>query len=390
MEKIIYMDNAATTRTDSEVRKEMMPFFSERYSNPSGIYHFAKESKREIEKNREKIASVIQALPEEIYFTSGGTESDNWALKGIAESHASKGRHIITSKIEHHAVLHTCNYLERNGYDISYVDVDEYGMIKLSQLKKLIRPDTILISIMAANNEVGTIQPIEQIGRIAKEHGIHFHTDAVQAFGHIPLDVRKMNIDLLSGSGHKFCGPKGVGFLYVRKECGPDVFMHGGAQENKKRAGTYNVPGIVGMGKAAELAEQHMEERMLRESAMRDYMIAKILSRIPFTRLNGSVEQRLPNNMNFSFQFINAETLLFMLDELGICASAGSACNSQSVEPSHVLVAMGLPDEIAYGSLRLTISHETTKEDADFVIEAIVRSVETLRQYSETYLEYIK
>lgn len=388
MEKIIYMDNAATTRTDSEVRREMMPFFSERYSNPSGVYRFAQENKKELERNREKISKIIHASAEEIYFTSGGTESDNWAIKGIAEAYSFKGRHIITSRVEHHAVLHTCRYLEDNGYEVSYVDVDEYGVVKIPHLKKLIRPDTILISIMTANNEVGSIQPIEQIGKIARENHICFHTDAVQAFGHIPIDVKAMNIDLLSASGHKFCGPKGVGFLYVNKEHGIDSFLHGGAQENKKRAGTYNVPGIVGMGKAAELAGEHMKERMLIEQQMRDYMISKILSRVPYTRLNGAVKNRLPNNMNFSFQFINGESLLFMLDELGICASAGSACTAGLPEPSHVLMAMGLPEEIAFASLRLTISHETTKEDADYVIHAIIQSVETLRKYSDTYLEY--
>lgn len=390
MSKLIYLDNAATTQVYPEVLQEMLPYFSEVYSNPSAIYSFASESKKAVDKARTSVAELINAKTDEIYFTGGGSESDNWALKATADAYASKGKHIITSTIEHHAILHTCAYLEKKGFEITYVNVDENGKVKLDELEAAIRPDTILISIMTANNEIGTIQPVREIGRIAHEHGVLFHTDAVQAFGHIPIDVDEMNIDMLSASGHKINGPKGIGFLYIRTGVKIRSFIHGGAQERKRRAGTENVPGIVGFGKAAEIAAANMEERIKYESELRDYLMDRVIAEIPYARINGRRENRLPNNANFSFQFIEGESMLIMLDDKGICGSSGSACTSGSLDPSHVLLAIGLPHEIAHGSLRLTLSEETTKEDIDYTVDSLKAIVARLRSMSPLYEDFIK
>lgn len=390
MGKMIYLDNAATTRTAPEVVEAMLPYFTEFYGNASTVYEFGGKSKEAIAKARETIANAIGAKDNEIYFTAGGSESDNWALKATAEAYKSKGKHIITSKIEHHAILHTCQWLEQQGYEVTYLDVDENGLVKLDELKKAIRPDTILISIMFANNEIGTIEPIAEIGKIAKEHDILFHTDAVQAFGQVPINVDEMNIDMLSTSGHKLNGPKGIGFLYIRKGVKIRSFVHGGAQERKRRAGTENVPGIVGFGKAVELAVSTMKERTDKEIKLRDYLIDRVLKEVPFTRVNGDRKNRLPNNINFCFQFIEGESLLIMLDMKGICGSSGSACTSGSLDPSHVLLAIGLPHEIAHGSLRLTLGADTTKEDIDYTIDAIKDIVAQLREMSPLYEDYIK
>ena len=390
MGKMIYLDNAATTRTAPEVVEAMLPYFTENYGNPSSVYGFASANKEVITGFREKIANVLGAKCEEIYFTAGGSESDNWALIATAEAYASKGKHIITSKIEHHAVLHTCEYLEKKGYDITYLDVDEYGIVDLDQLKASIREDTVLISIMFANNEIGTVQPVAEIGEIAHEHGILFHTDAVQAFGQVPIQVDELHIDMLSASGHKLNGPKGIGFLYIRKGVKIRSFIHGGAQERKRRAGTENVPGIVGIGTAAERAARTMEERTGREKELRDYMISRIEAEIPYCRLNGDRTRRLPNNVNFSFRFVEGESLLIMLDMKGICASSGSACTSGSLDPSHVLLAIGLPHEIAHGSLRMTLGEDTTKEDIDVVVDALKEIVQNLRNMSPLYEDFIK
>lgn len=390
MEKLIYLDNAATTKTAPEVVEAMLPYFTEHYGNPSSIYQFAAANKEVIDKSREKIAGMLGAKREEIYFTAGGSESDNWALIAAAEAYAGKGKHIITSKIEHHAILHTCEYLEKKGYEVTYLDVDEEGMVSPEQLRASIREDTILISVMFANNEIGTIQPIGELGEIAHEHGILFHTDAVQAFGHVPIDVDSLHIDMLSASGHKFNGPKGIGFLYIRKGVKICSFIHGGAQERKRRAGTENVPGIVGIGVAAERAARTMEERTRKEKELRDYMISRIESEIPYCRLNGDRTMRLPNNVNFSFRFVEGESLLIMLDMKGICASSGSACTSGSLDPSHVLLAIGLPHEIAHGSLRMTLSEEISREDADYVVDALKEIVGTLRNMSPLYEDFMK
>ena len=371
MERLIYLDNAATTKTAPEVVEAMLPYFTEHYGNASSIYSLGRESKEAMTKARAAIAAVLGAKENEIYFTAGGSEADNWALKATAEAYASKGKHIITTKIEHHAILHTCQYLEKQGFEVTYLDVDEFGVVKLSELEKAIRPDTILISVMFANNEIGTIQPIKEIGEIAHKHGILFHTDAVQAFGQVPIQVDEMNIDMLSSSGHKLHGPKGIGFLYIRKGIKIQSFVHGGAQERKRRAGTENIPAIVGYGKAAELASKNMEERTKQETELRDYLISRVLKEIPYTRLNGHPKKRLPNNANFSFQFVEGESMLIMLDMEGICGSSGSACTSGSLDPSHVLLAIGLPHEIAHGSLRLTLSEETTKEDIDLTVDTM-------------------
>lgn len=387
---MIYLDNAATTRTAPEVVNAMLPYFTENYGNPSSIYEIAGRSKEAVTKARESIAKVLNAKTEEIYFTAGGSEADNWALKAAFDAYSKKGKHIITTKIEHHAILHTCDYLESKGAEITYLDVDENGIVKLDELEKAIRPDTILISVMFANNEIGTIQPIKEIGMIAKEHNILFHTDAVQAFGQVPIDVDEYNIDMLSSSAHKINGPKGIGFLYIRKGVKIRSFVHGGAQERKRRAGTENVPGIVGYGVAAEMAAVSMEERTKKECEMRDYLIGRILNEVPYCRLNGDPVKRLPNNTNISFQFIEGESLLIMLDMEGIAASSGSACTSGSLDPSHVLLAIGLPHEIAHGSLRLTLSAETTKEDIDFTVETIKKIVERLRSMSPLYEDFMK
>ena len=390
MKKIIYMDNAATTRTAPEVVEAMLPYFSEYYGNPSSVYELAGASKKAINEAREKISQVIGAKPNEIYFTAGGSEADNWAIKETDEAYKEKGNHIITTKVEHHAVLHTCQWLEKQGAKVTYLDVDENGIIRLEDLERAITPETILISVMAANNEIGSLMPVKEIGMIAKEHGILFHTDAVQAFGQISLDVDECHIDMLSSSAHKINGPKGIGCLYIRKGLKLRSFIHGGAQERKRRAGTENVPGIVGYGKAAELAMTTMKERTAGEREVRDYMIEKIKKEVPYCRLNGHPVLRLPNNVNFSFQFIEGESLLIMLDMEGICASSGSACTSGSLDPSHVLLAIGLPHEIAHGSLRLTIGEETTKEDVDFVVEKIKGIVERLRNMSPLYEDFVR
>ena len=389
MDRLIYLDNAATTKVKPEVVDAMLPYFTEEFGNPSSVYSFAAKNKTVIEKAREMIAASINAKPKEIYFTGGGSESDNMAIKGIARAYKDKGRHIITSKIEHHAVLHTLRALEKEGYEVTYLDVDEYGVVKLDELKKAIRDDTILITIMFANNEIGTIEPVKEIGQIAKEHGILFHTDAVQAYTQVPIDVKELNIDLMSASGHKINGPKGIGFIYIKSGINIEPLIDGGAQERNRRAGTENVPAIVGLKKAAELAIANMEERIAYESELRDYLIKSIMERIPYTRLNGDRHNRLPNNTNFCFQFIEGETLLIMLDMEGICGSSGSACTSGSLDPSHVLKAIGLPDEIAHGSLRLTLSEETTKEDIDYVVDKLDKIVARLRQMSTMYADFI-
>lgn len=390
MDKLIYLDNAATTKTAPEVVEAMLPYFSAYYGNASSIYRLGAESKKAVTKSRETIAGSLNADISEIYFTAGGSEADNWAIVAAAEAYRTKGKHIITSKIEHHAVLHTCQYLEKRGYEVSYIDVDENGILKLEDLKKAVRPDTILISVMFANNEIGTIQPIKEIGRIAREKGILFHTDAVQAYAHVPIDVEEFQIDMLSASGHKLNGPKGIGFLYIRKGVKIRSFIHGGAQERSRRAGTENVPGIVGMGAAVERAFAGLLRRSRKEIELRDYLIGRFEKEIPYCRLNGDRESRLPNNVNFVFRFIEGESLLIMLDGKGICASSGSACTSGSLDPSHVLLAIGLPHEIAHGSLRLTVSEENTLEEMDFVVDAVKEIVDRLRQMSPLYEDFIK
>lgn len=388
--KIIYMDNAATTPVKPAVLKAMLPYFTEKFGNPSSIYSISSENKKAITNAREVIAGTLNTAPENIYFTAGGSESDNWALKATADAYESKGKHIITTGIEHHAILHTCEYLEKRGFEVTYLNVDENGMVKMEELRAAIRPDTILISVMFANNEIGTIQPIAEIGKLAHEHGILFHTDAVQAYTQIPIDVEEMNIDMLSASGHKINGPKGIGFLYIRKGVKIRSFVHGGAQERHRRAGTENVPGIVGLAKAAELAVANMKERTGAERKVRDHLISRIENEIPYVKLNGDRIKRLPNNINFSFHFIEGESLLILLDGKGICASSGSACTSGSLDPSHVLLAIGLPHETAHGSLRLTISDETTMEEADFVVDSLKEIVEHLRGMSPLYEDFIK
>lgn len=390
MSKLIYLDNAATTRVKKEVLDAMLPYFTETYSNPSAVYSFASEGKKAVMEARNQAAALIGAKPEEIYFTGGGSESDNWALKATAEEYGSKGRHIITTKIEHHAILHTCEYLEKHGFEVTYLDVDSDGLVHPEDVEKAIRPDTILISVMTANNEIGTVEPIAEIGRIAHEHGVLFHTDAVQAYGHIPINVDEMNIDMLSASGHKFGGPKGIGIMYIRKGVKIRSFIHGGSQERGRRAGTSNTPGIVGLGKAAEIAGKTMEERVRKETELRDYLINRIENEIPYSKFNGHRTERLPNNVNFCFRFIEGESLLILLDQNGICGSSGSACTSGSLDPSHVLLAIGLPHEIAHGSLRLTLSEETTKEDLVFVVEKLKGIVERLRSMSPLYEDFLK
>lgn len=390
MSDLIYLDHAATTAVHPDVLKEMLPYFTDKFGNPSSVYGFAANNKNKLTEARETIAGALGAKPEEIYFTAGGSESDNWALKCTAEAYGVHGGHIITTKIEHHAILHTCKYLENRGYDVTYLDVDENGLVDLNILEAAIRPDTFLISIMFANNEIGTIEPIKEIGEIAHRHGILFHTDAVQAFGQIPIQVDEMNIDMLSASGHKFNGPKGIGFLYIRKGLKLKSFIHGGQQERGRRAGTENVPGILGIAKACEIAMAEMEERMKKETELRDYLIKRILKEIPYTRLNGHSKKRLPNNVNISFQFVEGESILIMLDMAGICASSGSACTSGSVDPSHVLLAIGLPHEIAHGSLRLTLGYENTKEEMDMVVDNLKRIITNLRNMSPLYEDFVK
>ena len=390
MSQLIYLDNAATTKTAPEVVDAMLPYFTEHFGNPSSVYGFAAANKEVITKQREIIAKALGAKTEEIYFTAGGSESDNWALKATAEAYESKGKHIITTKIEHHAILHTGEYLQKRGYEVTYLDVDENGIVSPEAVEAAIRPDTILVSVMFANNEIGSIQPIKEIGEIAHKHGVLFHTDAVQAFGQVPINVDEMNIDMLSSSGHKLNGPKGIGFLYIRKGVKIRSFIHGGAQERKRRAGTENVPGIVGYGLAAERANKSMKERTAKEIEIRYHMISRILTEIPYVRLNGDKVKRLPNNINVSIQFIEGESLLLMLDNFGICASSGSACTSGSLDPSHVLLAIGLPHEIAHGSLRMTLSEETTMEDVDFVVDRLKEIVAHLRSMSPLYEDFMK
>lgn len=384
--KIIYMDNAATTRTRQEVVDEMLKYFTILYGNPSSVYEFAGKSREAVEDARSLIAKTLNAKTDEIYFTSGGTESDNWALRAAAKSYKSKGKHIITSKIEHPAILNTAKNLEDLGFKISYIDVDEYGVIKLQRLKEEICDETILISVMMANNEVGTIEPIKEIGKIAKEKDIVFHTDAVQYYGQMPIDVRESNIDLLSASAHKFNGPKGIGFLYINEKLKFVPMIFGGGQENGLRAGTQNVPSIVGMAKAASLAHENMEKKNMAEIKLRNYFINRVLREIPYSRLNGARNLRMPGNTNFSFQFVEASELLAMLDMEGICASSGSACSSKDSAPSHVLTSMGLSEELAYSSLRFTISSETTKEEIDFVVENLKKMIAEIRKNSSDYI----
>ena len=387
---MIYLDNAATTKVADSVVDAMLPYFKEYYGNASSIYQLGAKSKEALDESREYIAGTLGAKTNEIYFTAGGSESDNWAIKATADAYAQKGKHIITSAIEHHAVLHTCEYLEKHGYEVTYVGVDENGVIKLDELKAAIRPDTILISVMFANNEIGTIQPIKEIGEIAKEHDILFHTDAVQAYAQVPINVDEMHIDMLSASGHKLNGPKGIGFLYIRKGIKIRSFVHGGQQERGRRAGTENIPGIVGLAAAAKRSFYMLEEKMQKEIELRDYLISRIEAEIPYCRLNGDRKKRLPNNVNFSFQFIEGESMLILLDNKGIAASSGSACTSGSLDPSHVLLAIGLPHEIAHGSLRLTLSEENTKEEMDYVVEQLTAILERLRSMSPLYEDFMK
>ncbi len=377
---MIYLDNAATTRMKPEIVEKMKGYFDTDFANPSGLYEFAYSNQRAIEEAREIIAGVLNCDKEEIYFTSGGTESDNWALKGIATALKNKGNHIITSKIEHHAILHTCNFLEKQGFKITYVNVDSNGIVKIDEIIKAIRKDTILISIMTANNEIGSLQPIDKIGYIARQKGIFFHTDAVQAFGHIPIDVKRSKIDLLSASSHKFGGPKGCGFIYIDKNIDIEPFMHGGSQERKKRAGTSNVPGIVGMSEALKEASLNMHNRMAYEIRLRDHMIKRIYKEIPFCRLNGDRYRRLPNNVNFSFKNVEGQSVVVLLSEAGICVSSGSACSSGDKNPSHVIQAIGLSDELVYGTLRFTLSYENTKEEIDYTVNKLKEIVNKIRK----------
>ena len=390
MSDFIYMDNAATTKVAPEVLDAMLPYLREEYGNPSSAYKFSGRIAEKVAEARNTIGKVIGAKEKEIFFTSGGSESDNWAIKGIADARRDKGNHIITTKIEHHAVLHTCEFLEKRGFEVTYLPVDEKGLVNIDELKAAIRPSTILVSVMFANNEIGTIEPVKEIGRIAHEHGVLFHTDAVQAFGHVPIDVNEMNIDLMSASAHKIHGPKGVGFLYIRSGIRLSNLIHGGAQESGRRAGTTNAAGIIGFAKAAELAARDMEDTISREKTLRDRLMHKVLSEVPYARVNGDLENRLSNNVSFCFRFVEGESLLIMLDNKGICASSGSACTSGSLDPSHVLLAIGLPHEIAHGSLRLTLSAENTEEEIDYVAETIKQVVQRLRMMSPLYEDFVK
>ncbi len=390
METKIYFDNAATTAVRKEVYEEILPYFMQSYGNASSVYTIARKSKKALEKAREQVAKALNADTEEIYFTAGGSESDNMALKGIAEAMETKGKHIITTKIEHHAILHTCEYLQKRGFEITYLSVDEYGKISLEELKKAIRKDTILISVMFANNEIGTIQPIKEIGAIAKEHGIYFHTDAVQAVGHVKIDVKEMNIDLLSLSGHKLCAPKGIGAIYIKKGVTIHPLIHGGAQEKRKRAGTENIAGIVGLGKAIELANEEMEKNTEYLIFLRDKLINGILEKVPYSKLNGHPKDRLPGNCNFSFDFIEGESMLLLLDSKGIAASSGSACSAGSSDPSHVLLAIGLSHEKAHGSLRMTLEHDNTEKEVEIVLQELPAIIAKLREMSPAYQEILK
>jgi cysteine desulfurase len=390
MEKRVYLDNAATTPTHPEVLEAMIPYFTQNFGNPSSVYEIAQVNKNAIDEARGQVAKLINADTSEIFFTSGATEADNWAIKGIAESYKNKGNHIITTKVEHHAVLHTCQYLEKNGYEVTYLPVDEYGMINLDDLRNAIKETTILVTVMFANNEIGTVQPIKEIGQITREKGIVFHTDAVQAIGQIPVDVQDCNIDMLSLTGHKLNGPKGIGALYVKKGIRLKAYIHGGAQERRRRAGTENVPGIVGLGKAVEIAYANMEEKTKKMLMLRKRLIEGIKEKVPYCKLNGHPIDRLPNNVNYSFRFIEGESLLIMLDMKGVSGSSGSACTSGSLDPSHVLLGIGLPHEIAHGSLRMTLGIDNTEEDVDYLLEVLPEIVQRLRDMSPLYEDFIK
>jgi len=381
----VYLDYSATTPIKPEVLEAMMPFLTQQYGNPSSLHSFGRESRKAIDHARDQIASSLNAAPDEVFFTGGGSEADNWAIKGTAYALRSKGRHIITTAVEHHAVLHTCEYLEKEGFQVTYLPVDEHGLISLEDLKNAIKSDTILISVMYANNEIGTIQPIEEVGRIAREHKILFHTDAVQAYGHITIDTKNLPVDMISISAHKLYGPKGVGALYLRKGVRIHNLVHGGGQEKKKRAGTENIAGIVGFGKAAALAYEDIKAHNKRLTSLRDNLKNRLLESIPYTRLNGHAEKRLCNNVNLSFEFIEGESMLLSLDMVGIGASSGSACTSGSLDPSHVLLAIGLSHEIAHGSLRLTLGDMTTQEEIDYVVEQLPPIVQRLRDMSPLY-----
>lgn len=388
--RMIYLDNAATTKVKPEVVDAMLPYFTEQYGNPSSAYTFAGKIAQKVDESRQLIADFIGAKANEIYFTGGGSEADNWALKGLSVALKFKGKHIITTKIEHHAILHTAEFLEKQGYELTYLNVDEFGQIDVQELEAAIRPDTILISVMFANNEIGTIEPIKAIGEIAHKHGILFHTDAVQAFGHVRINVDELGIDLMSASGHKINAPKGIGFLYIRKGIKIENLIHGGAQERGMRAGTTDAAGIVGLAAAVKLADETLEERAEYEIKLRDHLIDRVLKEIPYARLNGHKSDRLPNNANFCFRFIEGESLLILLDRMGICASSGSACTSGSLDPSHVLLAIGLPHEIAHGSLRLTLSEETTMEEIDYTVDKLKDIVEKLRSMSPLYEDFAR
>ncbi|MGL4797054.1 MAG: cysteine desulfurase NifS [Paraclostridium sp.] len=387
----LYMDYSATTPVKQEVLESMMPYFTETFGNASSFHSFGRDAKNVLDKSRAQVANLINAKPNEIYFTAGGTESDNWAIEGVAFANKAKGNHIITSKIEHHAVLHTCEYLEKHhGFEVTYLDVDADGRVSAEDIENAITDKTILITIMFANNEVGTVQPIKEIGEIAKKHKVIFHTDAVQAAGNIHIDVKELNIDLMSMSSHKIYGPKGIGALYIKTGTKLHTFVHGGAQERRRRAGTENIPGIVGYGKACELVKENMDNHIETLTTLRTKLIDGILEKIPYTKVNGSLEHRLPGNVNFSFEFIEGEGILLMLDMLGIAASSGSACTSGSLDPSHVLMAMGLPHEIAHGSLRLSIGDFTTEEDIDYIIEHLPKIIERLRSMSPLFEKVAK
>ena len=385
--KRVYLDNAATTKLSAEVLNEMIPYMTEVFGNPSSPHYFGQQSAMAVDKARNQVAAAINADPSEIVFMSGGSEADNTAIRGIAERYQKRGKHIITTAVEHHAVLHTCQLLEKQGYEVTYLPVDEYGMVTVDQVREAMRPDTVLVTVMFANNEVGTIMPIAEIGRLCREKGVFFHTDAVQAVGHVPVDVKAMNIDMLSMSAHKFHGPKGVGAMYVRKGIIVPALIVGGAQEKNRRAGTENVPGIVGMGKAIELACTDLDKKAEKMRALRDKLIREIPLRIPEVKLNGHPTTRLPNNVNYSIKYIEGESILLMLDLNGIAASSGSACTSGSLDPSHVLLAMGLTHEIAHGSVRMTLCDETTDEDIDYVLEVLPKVAERLRKMSPLYHE---
>ena len=388
--KSVYMDYAATTYVKPEVLEEMLPYFTNKFGNPSSFYGISRETKMAIDKARGQVAKALNADLNEIYFTGGGSEADNWAIKGICSAYKNKGNHIITTKIEHHAVLHTCQYLEKQGFEVTYLDVDEEGFVKIEDLKNAITDKTILVSVMFANNEIGTIEPIKEIGEICRERKILFHTDAVQAVGNVKIDVKDMNIDLLSLAGHKIYGPKGIGALYVRKGVRIHNRIHGGGQERNRRAGTENIAGVVGLGKAIELATENLEEHAKRMTVLRDQLIDGLL-KIPYTRLNGPRgDKRLPGNVNVSFEFIEGESILLSLDFEGVCASSGSACTSGSLDPSHVLLAIGLPHEKAHGSLRLTLGDNSTQEDVDYVLEVVPPIIERLRKMSPLWTDFIK